>query len=116
MEVFENEVEVIPYVEHGELLVLWQLHHEGLGNAVTITTGKPVPRSCSFQGAPNFVHHGLGTPCLIILGQLCARPFTLCGCDTVRGILLPSSFFSMLPVHSTRVTMLCLFNSRYNDV
>ncbi|BDA47657.1 hypothetical protein COCOBI_10-5080 [Coccomyxa sp. Obi] len=38
MEVFENEVEVIPYVEHGEMLVLWQLHREGLGNAVTITT------------------------------------------------------------------------------
>ncbi len=43
MEVFENEVEVIPYVEHGEMLVLWQLHREGLGNAVTITTGKPLP-------------------------------------------------------------------------
>lgn len=36
----ENEVEVIPYVEHGEMLVLWQLHREGLGNAVQITTGQ----------------------------------------------------------------------------
>lgn len=35
----QNEVEVIPYVERGELLVLWQLHRPGLGNSVVITSG-----------------------------------------------------------------------------
>lgn len=39
MEEGENEVEKIPYVERGELLVLWQLHRPELGNTVTITTG-----------------------------------------------------------------------------
>ncbi len=52
MDVFENEVEVIPYVERGEMLVLWQLHHEGLGNAVTITTGAPLPFLCPFPFLP----------------------------------------------------------------
>jgi hypothetical protein len=37
-----NEIEVIPYVERGELLVLWELHKPNLGNAVTITTGEPL--------------------------------------------------------------------------
>ena len=35
----ETELEMIPYVEGGELLMLWQLHREGLGKAVEITTG-----------------------------------------------------------------------------
>ncbi len=34
-----NELEVIPYVEKGEFLLLWQLHRAGLGNAVELTTG-----------------------------------------------------------------------------
>ncbi|CAK0783230.1 hypothetical protein CVIRNUC_006429 [Coccomyxa viridis] len=34
----ETELEMIPYVEGGELLMLWQLHREGLGKAVEITT------------------------------------------------------------------------------
>ena len=36
----ETELEMIPYVEGGELLMLWQLHREGLGKAVEITTGE----------------------------------------------------------------------------
>ena len=36
----ETELELIPYVEGGELLLLWQLHREGLGNTVEITTGQ----------------------------------------------------------------------------
>ena len=35
-----NELEVIPYVEKGEFLLLWQLHRAGLGNAVELTTGE----------------------------------------------------------------------------
>ena len=35
----ETELELIPYVEGGELLVLWQLHREGRGSAVELTTG-----------------------------------------------------------------------------
>ena len=109
MEVFENEVEVIPYVEHGELLVLWQLHHEGLGNAVTITTGKPVPRSCNFQGTPHFGH-----TFFIVFGQVCARQFTLCGRDTVRDIpnaaveLLFKAACSLNPRHNAVFTQLTL--------
>ena len=37
----ETELELIPFVEGGELMVLWQLHREGLGNAVELTTGQP---------------------------------------------------------------------------
>ena len=33
------DLEVIPYVERGEFLLLWQRHREGLGNAVELTTG-----------------------------------------------------------------------------
>ena len=36
----ETELELIPYVEGGELLLLWQLHREGLGNTVEITTSE----------------------------------------------------------------------------
>ena len=36
----ETELELIPFVEGGELLVLWQLHREGLGQAVELTTGQ----------------------------------------------------------------------------
>ena len=36
----ETELEMIPYVEGGELLMLWQLHREGLGAAVEITTSE----------------------------------------------------------------------------
>ena len=36
----ETELELIPFVEGGELLMLWQLHLEGLGNAVELTTGR----------------------------------------------------------------------------
>ena len=35
----QNELEVIPYVERGEFLLLWQKHREGLGNSVELTTG-----------------------------------------------------------------------------
>ena len=35
----ETELEMIPYVEGGELVIVWQKHREGLGNAVEITTG-----------------------------------------------------------------------------
>ncbi|CAL5220920.1 g3017 [Coccomyxa viridis] len=34
----ETELELIPFVEGGELLLLWQLHREGLGQAVELTT------------------------------------------------------------------------------
>ncbi len=37
----ETELEMIPYVEGGELVIVWQKHREGLGNAVEITTGVP---------------------------------------------------------------------------
>ena len=36
----ETELEMIPYVEGGEMVLLWQKHREGLGNAVEITTGQ----------------------------------------------------------------------------
>ena len=36
----ETELEMVPYVEGGEMVFLWQLHREGLGNAVEITTGQ----------------------------------------------------------------------------
>ena len=36
----ETELELIPYVEGGELLLLWQLHREGFGSAVEITTSE----------------------------------------------------------------------------
>ena len=45
----ETELELLPFVERGELLLLWQLHREGLGNAVEITTGQtlpPAPQHC----------------------------------------------------------------------
>ena len=35
----ETELEMVPYVEGGELVLLWQRHREGLGNAVELTTG-----------------------------------------------------------------------------
>ena len=35
----ETELEMVPYVEGGELVMLWQKHREGLGNAVELTTG-----------------------------------------------------------------------------
>ena len=36
----ETELEMIPFVEGGELMLLWQLHREGLGEAVEITTSE----------------------------------------------------------------------------
>ncbi len=36
----ETELEMIPFVEGGELMMLWQLHREGLGSAVEITTSE----------------------------------------------------------------------------
>ena len=39
----ETELELIPFVEGGELLVMWQAHREGLGEAVEITTSAPRP-------------------------------------------------------------------------
>ena len=42
----ETELEMVPYVPAGELLVLWQLHREGLGNTVEITTGEPALLPC----------------------------------------------------------------------
>ena len=36
----QTELEVIPYVERGEFLILWQKHRPGLGNAVELTTGE----------------------------------------------------------------------------
>ena len=35
----ETELEMVPYVEGGELVLLWQKHREGLGNTVELTTG-----------------------------------------------------------------------------
>lgn len=52
----ETELEMIPYVEGGELLMLWQLHREGLGKAVEITTG-----DLSAESVPS---HALSAPCL----------------------------------------------------
>ncbi len=36
----ETELEMIPYVEGGEMVIVWQKHREGLGNTIEITTGK----------------------------------------------------------------------------
>jgi hypothetical protein len=41
----ETELEMVPYVEGGEMVLLWQKHREGLGNAVEITTGQSPPSS-----------------------------------------------------------------------
>ena len=49
----ETELEMIPYVEGGELVIVWQKHREGLGNAVEITTGVPHISCLPFQ---NFCH------------------------------------------------------------
>ena len=35
-----TELEVIPYVEKGEFLLLWQKHRPSLGNSVELTTGE----------------------------------------------------------------------------
>ena len=51
----ETELEMIPYVEGGELLMLWQLHREGLGRAVEITTGE-----ISAESVPSYA---LSAPC-----------------------------------------------------
>lgn len=45
----ETELEMIPYVEGGELVIVWQKHREGLGNAVEITTGVPHISSLPFR-------------------------------------------------------------------
>jgi len=37
----ETELELIPFVQGGELMVLWQKHREGLGNAIEISTSEP---------------------------------------------------------------------------
>ena len=37
----ETELEMIPFVEGGELMMLWQKHRENLGEAVEITTSEP---------------------------------------------------------------------------
>jgi hypothetical protein len=39
----ETELEVVPYVEGGELVLLWQKYRKGLGDAIEITTGNPLP-------------------------------------------------------------------------
>ena len=61
----ETELEMIPYVEGGELLMLWQLHREGLGNAVEITTGELVaesdPKPCPVSTL------SAATPCYALL-------------------------------------------------
>lgn len=36
----ETELEMVPYVEGGEMVLVWQKHREGLGNAIEITTGQ----------------------------------------------------------------------------
>lgn len=36
----QTELEIIPYVERGEFLLLWQKHRAGLGNSVELTTGE----------------------------------------------------------------------------
>lgn len=41
----ETELEMVPYVEGGELVMLWQKHREGLGNAVELTTGAHISSS-----------------------------------------------------------------------
>ena len=42
----QADLEVIPYVERGEFLLLWQRHREGLGNAVELTTGTLAAHKC----------------------------------------------------------------------
>ena len=37
----ETELELLPFVEGGELLVLWQKHRENMGEAIEITTSEP---------------------------------------------------------------------------
>jgi len=39
----ETELEMVPYVEGGEMVLVWQKHREGLGNAIEITTGQSLP-------------------------------------------------------------------------
>ena len=51
----ETELELIPFVEGGELLVLWQLHREGLGNAVELTTGR-ARDACLAESFPKHWH------------------------------------------------------------
>ena len=36
----ETELELIPFVQGGELSLLWQKHREGLGNAIEISTSE----------------------------------------------------------------------------
>ncbi len=45
----ETELELIPFVEGGELMMLWQKHREGLGEAVEITTSEPCLLPCILQ-------------------------------------------------------------------
>ena len=54
----ETELELIPFVEGGELMVLWQKHREGLGEAVEITTSEPRPLPC---------RHTCTKPCTTLL-------------------------------------------------
>ena len=39
----ETELELIPFVEGGELTVLWQAHRKDLGEAIEISTSAPRP-------------------------------------------------------------------------
>ena len=38
----KTELELIPFVQGGELMVLWQKHREGLGNAIEISTSERI--------------------------------------------------------------------------
>ena len=76
----QNELEIIPYVEKGEFLILWQKHRPGLGNAVELTTGElpmlldepragavqscaPVPAPLLYGGILNGLYRCLGEGC-----------------------------------------------------
>ncbi len=79
----ETELEMVPYVEGGEMVLLWQLHREGLGNALEITTGEsPAFRFKSILFKLKFK----------IFVILCRRPSL-----PVLGYLSLWAFLSILP-------------------
>ena len=47
----ETELEILPFVEGGELLVLWQKHRENMGEAIEITTSEPHLLSSKVSGS-----------------------------------------------------------------
>ena len=60
----ETELEMIPYVEGGEMVILWQKHREGLGNAIEITTGQSYIHSHASVLAPPLCNPCATFPCM----------------------------------------------------